>query len=246
MSIWKVGTVLCLVAALLPVFWSWNLARRHRHLQKLLNQLPSPCGIFAANDVMACFVLQAARQNRRRVPEDLVVVGVDDDPFPNAAAGLAISSIQLPFREVGRQAARLLDERWRGHPAGRVLRLPPIRVVVRASTDAFMTQDTLVRQAQAYVEGHRHHHVTVSEVTRVVGTNRVTLGKHFQRELDTTLLDYLRHRRLAYARERLRQGDGNVDEVALECGFSSSSYFSRVFKQMTGQRPGAVRRGRAR
>ncbi len=225
-----------------PVFWTWNLARRNRRLQELVTGLPRPCGIFCANDVIACFVLQAARQSRLRVPEDVGVVGVDNDPFPNAAAGLAISSVELPFREVGRQAARLLDERWQGQKPGRSIRLPPVRVVVRASTDAFMTRDELVRKAQAYVEARRNRRITVGEVTRAAGTNRMTLGKHFQRELDTTPLEYVRQRRVAYALERLRQGQANVDEVAFECGYSSTSYFSRVFKQLTGQRPGAIRR----
>jgi AraC-like DNA-binding protein len=67
----------------------------------------------------------------------------------------------------------------------------------------------------------------------------VTLGKHFQQELDATLSDYLRHRRLAYAVETLRQGEATVDEVASRCGFSSTSYFSRVLKAETGRRPGA-------
>ncbi len=225
----------------LPVYWSWNLAQRHARLLELLAALPRPCGVFAANDVIACFVLQAARQIGRRVPEDFGVIGVDNDPFPNAAAGLAISSIELPFREIGRAAARLLHERWQGAAPGRLLRLPPIRVVVRTSTDAFMTQNALVRKAQAFIEAHRHRRVTVNEITRAVGTNRMTLGKHFQRELDTTLLDYIRRRRLAYAIERLRQGDATVDEVAFTCGFSSASYFSRMLAKETGQRPGAVR-----
>ena len=229
-------------AETVPVFWTWNLARRNRYLQDLVARLPKPCGVFCANDVIACFALQAARQGRLRVPEEVGVVGVDNDPFPNAAAGLAISSVELPFREVGRQAARLLDERWKGRKPGQAIRLPPIRVVVRASTDAFMTQDEMVRKAQAYVETRRERRITVGEVTRALGTNRVTLGKRFQRELDTNLLEYVRQRRVAYATERLRQGDANVDEVAFTCGYSSTSYFSRVFKQVTGQRPGAVRR----
>jgi LacI family transcriptional regulator len=228
----------------LPVFWSSNLARRNQRLQEVIQRLPKPCGIFAANDVIACFILQAARHSRYRVPEDLGVVGVDNDPFPNAAAGLAISSIELPFREVGRQAARLLEDQWLRRPRREVLRLPPVRVVVRASTDTFMTQDPLLRKAQAYVESCRHQRITVKQVTRAVGSNRVTLGKRFQRELDTTLHEYLRRRRLDFAAERLRQGDVNVEEVAFECGFSSTSYFSRLFKQVTGQRPGALRRWR--
>jgi LacI family transcriptional regulator len=226
----------------LPVYWSWNLAQRHARLLELLAALPRPCGIFAANDVIACFVLQAARQIGRRIPEDFGVIGVDNDPFPNAAAGLAISSIELPFREIGRAAARLLAERWQGAAPGRLVRLPPIRVIVRTSTDAFMAQDVFVRKAQAYVEAHRHQRVTVNEVTRAVGTNRVTLGKHFQRELAATPLDYIRRRRLAYAVECLRQGDATVDEVAFRCGFSSASYFSRMLAKETGQRPGSIRR----
>ncbi len=238
---------ICLFSAReLPVYWSWNLAQRHARLLRLLAELPRPCGIFAANDVIACFVLQAARQIGRRVPEDFGVIGVDNDPFPNAAAGLAISSIELPFREIGRTAARLLHQRWQGAAPGRVVRLPPIRVIVRTSTDAFMAQNALVRKAQAYIESHRQQRVTVNEVTRAVGTNRVTLGKHFQRELDATLLDYIRRRRLAYAVECLRQGVATVDEVAFECGFSSASYFSRMLKKMTGQRPGSIRRGQSR
>jgi LacI family transcriptional regulator len=229
----------------LPVFWSWNLARRNRRLQQLLKTLPKPCGIFAANDVIACFILQAARQSNCRVPEDFGLVGVDNDPFPNAAAGLAISSIELPFREIGRQAARLLEEQWSLGAHTKSLRLPPVRVAVRASTDTFMTEDPLLRKAQAYVESWRHQRLTVQAVTRAVGTNRVTLGKRFQRELDTTLHDYVRRRRLDFAAERLRQGAGNVEEIAFQCGFSSASYFSRLFKQVTGQRPGAARRWRA-
>ncbi|MEO6434664.1 MAG: substrate-binding domain-containing protein [Tepidisphaeraceae bacterium] len=230
----------------MPVFWSWNLARRNRRLQEVLAELPRPCGVFAANDVIACFVLQAARHISRRVPEDIGVVGVDNDPFPNAAAGLAISSIELPFREVGRQAARFLEDRWNGAKPGRLVRLPPVRVVVRASTDAFMTSHALVRAAQAYVESRRHERVTVAEVTRAVRTNRVTLGKHFRRELDATLLDYLRRRRLAYAAEQLRAGEATVEQVAARCGFSSASYFSRVFTSHTGHRPGAVRRAQGK
>jgi LacI family transcriptional regulator len=226
----------------LPVFWSWNLTRRNRQIQELLARLPKPCGILAANDVVACFVLQAARFNGARVPDDFGVVGVDNDPLPNAAAGLAISSIDLPFREVGRQAARLLHERWQGRRPGALVKLPPIRVVVRSSTDVFMSPIALVRKAQAFIESNRRQRVTVAQIAAAVGSNRVTLGKYFHREFDTTLLEYICRRRLAYAIELLRQGDDTVDEVAWKCGFSSASYFSRIFKKFTNQRPGAVRR----
>jgi LacI family transcriptional regulator len=240
------SSVNCLFdAKKLPVFWSWNLTQRNQHIQELLARLPRPCGIMAANDVVACFVLQAARHHGMRVPDDFGVVGVDNDPLPNAAAGLAISSIDLPFREVGRQAARLLHERWHGRQAGSTVKLPPIRVVVRSSTNIFMSPASLVRKAQAFIESHRHQRVTVAQLAAEVGSNRVTLGKYFHREFDTTLLEYICRRRLAYATELLRLGEDTVDEVAWKCGFSSTSYFSKIFKRFTNQRPGAARNFRS-
>jgi LacI family transcriptional regulator len=230
--------------ATLPVDLSSNLVGRNQRLQELISALPKPCGVLAANDAIACFVLHAARQQRCRVPEDLGVVGVDNDPLPNAAAGLALSSVELPFREVGRQAARLLGERWRGRTAACSISLPPVRVVVRASTDAFMTEHPLVRKAQSYIESRRGEWMSVMDVARAVGTTHVTLARHFQRELNTTPSDYLRRRRIAHASERLRQGEAKVYEVAAACGYSSTSYFGRVFKQLTGQRPGSLRHSR--
>jgi LacI family transcriptional regulator len=229
---------------LLPVFWTENLARRNECLQGLIRGLPSPCGVFTANDVIACFVLQAARHQHYRVPQDLGVIGVDNDPFPSATAGMTISSIELPFREVGRQATRLLDQYWQNQTVGKSVRLPPVRVVVRVSSDAFMTVDAMVRKAQNFIETRRHGHLSATDVTRAVGSNHTTLGKRFQRELGVTLHEYLLRRRLAYAQERLYQGDASVEQVASECGFSSASYFSQVFTQVIGQRPGLVRRSR--
>lgn len=227
----------------LPVYWNLNVATRTTGLKDVLGRLPYPCGVFAANDVIACFVLQTARAIKRTVPGDIGVVGVDNDPFPNAAAGLAISSIELPFREVGRIAAKLLGTRWKGEAPGRVIRLSPLGVVVRTSTDAFMTTDQLVKEAQQYVEARRDLRVTVNDVVSAIKSNRVTMSKHFQRELGTSVIDYIRRRRLDYAAEQLRRGTRTVEEIAVDCGYSSASYFSRQLKRLTGQRPGMLRRG---
>lgn len=226
----------------LPVFWTWDVIRRSENLFNLLESLPTPCGVFAANDVIACFVLQAAREKGYRVPEAIGVVGVDDDPLPNAAAGLAISSVHPDFRNVGRQAAQLLDEISHHKPVPERILIPPVRVVVRASTDAFMTDDPLVNRAQQYVETHRHEPVLVNEVIRALGTNRVTLGKKFRQHLNVGLQEYILNRRIEYASEQLREGRMSVEKIAEVCGFSSSSYFSRVFKKVVRTSPGEVRR----
>ena len=122
--------------------------------------------------------------------------------------------------------------------------IPPVCVAVRASTDEFMTDDPLVSRAQRYIETHRQERVLVGDVIRELGTNRVTLGKKFQRHLDVGLQEYILSRRVEYASDLLREGGISVEKVAEICGFSSSSYFSRVFKKVVQRSPGSIRRKR--
>jgi AraC-like DNA-binding protein len=115
---------------------------------------------------------------------------------------------------------------------------------VRASTDEFMTDDPLVSRAQSYIESRRKERVLVEDVIRALGTNRVTLGKKFQRHLDMGLQEYILGRRVEYAGDLLREGGMSVEKIAEVCGFSSSSYFSRVFKKVMQRSPGSLRRKR--
>lgn len=225
----------------LPVYWQSNFSRRDSALLHILRELPKPCGIFAANDVIACFLIETARVHGIRVPQQIGVIGTDDDPVPNATAGMDISSVQAPFREVGWHTAALLDRRCRGQKIKPKLVLPPIRVMPRTSTNAFMVSDALVRKAQAYIEEHRSGPIRVATVVRAIGTTPITLIRHFQRHLKVAPVDYIRTRRIEYARELLREGKLNVEEVAAACGFHSSSYFCKTFRRVTNRRPGDLR-----
>jgi LacI family transcriptional regulator len=226
----------------LPIYWSSCLERCQAELSRIIAKLPMPCGVFAANDVIACFIIETARQCARRVPQQVGVIGVDDDPVPNAGAGLAITSVQTPFREVGRQAAARLDAQLRGHATGRArIVLPPVRVVVRASTDVFMVADPIVRRAQAFIEDKRGGRVFVRDVARAVGVTTVTLDKRFLRRLHLTPSAYSLQRRLEYAGELLRAGELNVEEAAAACGFHNCSYFCMIFRRLMGTTPGRIR-----
>lgn len=225
----------------LPVYRSARWKSREHELSHALRSLPMPCGIFAANDVIACYVIQAARALGFRVPEQLGVLGVDDDPIPNAASGLAISTVHVPFREAGRRAAALLDDRTRGKTPPRPAALPPVRVVVRTSTNAFMVGDSLVRRAQTYMAEHHAERLTVGQIVQALRTTPVTLGKRFRQHLKLTPSQYILQRRLEYAKELLRAGDLSVAQIAEACHFHDCSYFCQVFKRAIGTSPGALR-----
>jgi len=176
------------------------------------------------------------------IPQLMGIIGVDDDPVPNAAAGMAISSVQPPFREIGRRAAALLDRMRKGGRVSQRTILPPIRVVTRTSTDIFMAGDPLLQKAQSYIEKNRHHPVRAGAVAKTAGTTSVTLAKHFQRHLKILPSDYILQRRIEYSKELLREGRLLIGEIATLCGFHSASYYSKIFKQLTGSRPTQIRR----
>jgi LacI family transcriptional regulator len=169
------------------------------------------------------------------------VIGVDNDMIPNAAAGLSISSVEPPFRSLGWKAAEALDGHREGKKVPLRTILPPVRVVVRASTDVFMVENSFVRRIQAYIEEHRGGPILVADVAKATGTTTVTLGKRFQEYLNITPSEYILRRRIEYAKELLRKGDLNVEEVSSVCGFHSCSYFCHVFRRMTRATPGSFR-----
>ena len=225
----------------LPVYRRTNFSHRNRELHEIIKKVPKPCGIFAVNDVVACFVIESARSHGFNIPYEVGVLGVDDDPISNAAAGLAISSVQLPLREIGRQAGMILDQLAQGKPVPPKLFLSPVRVIARASTDAFMVADNLIRAAQAYIEANRHRSLRVEEVIKHTKTTAVTLGRRFERVLNVFPSKYILIRRIEYAKELLREGKLNISEVSQHCGFHSCSYFCHMFKRVTKSTPTEVR-----
>jgi len=226
----------------LPTYWRSNFRKRHQEIYRVIQNLPKPCGIFAVNDVIACFIIETVRFYGFNVPHEIGVIGVDDDPVPNAVAGISISSVQLPFREVGKQAAVLLHRMMRQKTGTPRLILPPVRVVVRTSTDTFMVQDPLIRSAQTFIEQHRNRPLRVQEVIKASRSTAMTLGKRFRRLLHLTPSEYIMIRRIEYAKELLRERKLNVEQVSCECGFHSCSYFCQMFRRVAGVTPGECRR----
>ena len=218
-------------------YWWIREAKNRNTLHQVLTALPNPCGIFAANDTIAFFLIETARLYGIAVPERIGIIGADDDPVANASSHLGISSVQLPWREVGRRAAEALHLLMRGKKCPHRQLLAPTRVVVRASTDTFMTEDPLLRRAQCYIEANRQRHVRVAEVVRALATTKVTLSHRFARHLNTTPADYILRRRIEHAKDLLRAGKLNVGEVSETCEFHCCSYFCQVFKSVTGVSP---------
>lgn len=205
--------------------------------------LRKPCGVFAGCDSWAHIVARHARLGGYRVPEDIAIVGVDNDLLKCEMTAPPLSSVAVPWRSVGEQAARLVRDGLRGKPiAGRRLVIEPTEVVSRRSSDTFAVDDPLVETALAWIHQHLLYPLTVPVVARAVGTTRQRLERLFRRALGRTVMQETRRARVELARRLLSSTNYPLPEVAQRSGFTSASLLSIAFRTETGLPPGAYRR----
>jgi len=208
-----------------------------------LKALPKPLGVFATNDFTAAPMLDICRHAGIRVPEDVCVLGVDNDELFTKVTHPPLSSIDLPTRKIGFEAARLLDALMAGGaaPAEPVL-LPPIRVETRQSTNLLAIPDQDVQTAVRYIRERVHTQVSVEDLLKVVSVNRRYLERKFRQYLGRSPLQEIRRVRLDKAKEMLSASDLSVAAIARRSGFPNAERLANVFHASVGITPTAYRR----
>jgi LacI family transcriptional regulator len=212
-------------------------------LQQWLRDLPKPAGVFACNDIYAMQIVEACRLAELRVPDDIAVIGVDNDELRCELARPSLSSIILPAERIGYEAAALLERLIDGsRPPRRPRLLPPVGVVRRQSTDVLAGRDPDVTAAVAFIRDHAHRPLSVDDVLEAVPVSRRALERRFRAALECSIGEEIRRVHVERARELLASTALLMDEVAEQAGFSSVHYLCRVFRQEMGLTPTAYRR----
>ncbi len=205
-------------------------------LERWLEALPKPCGIFAANDAVGEEVLGACAHIGIPVPDDVAVMGVDNHEYFCESTTPTLSSIALDLRAEGRAAVELLDNLMSAHgkkrPA-RPTRFVPARTsVFRASTR--FARDRRVAHALEFIRLNAcTEKFSPRDVVREMGVSRTLADKLFRAVVGQTMLDEIHTVRLARAKELLAAGNA-PDFVGAECGYSSHDDFRRVFRKRVG------------
>jgi LacI family transcriptional regulator len=212
-------------------------------IMEWLSRLRKPCGIFALCDAHARMLARYARAANLRVPEDVALVGVDNDTFECEITAPPLSSVAVPWRSVGESAARLVQLGLRGTPiAGRRVLVKPLDVVVRRSSDAFAIENSLVSAAVAWIHGHADGRLTVPLIASAISVSRQRLERHFRRHLGRTVVEEIRRTRVEVARRLLSTTQLPLPEIAKRSGFTNSALLSVAFRREVGVPPGAYRR----
>ncbi|WP_428937557.1 substrate-binding domain-containing protein [Fontivita pretiosa] len=224
--------------------------RRHRRrasaMSNWLLSLPKPLALFAANDLWGFELVQAARDAGLHVPDDVAVLGVDNEELLCEMAHPPLSSIRIAAEQIGRAAVMLLDrmllEGLTNLPASSLPpRIPPIEVVTRQSTDVLAVEDPNVAEAIRYIRAHAVEGLSVKQMLDALPVNRRTLERRFISVLGHSPLDEIRRVRLERAKALL-QTDLPIYEVAARSGFATAEYLATSFLQATGMTPTAYRR----
>lgn len=215
-------------------------------LKDWLGSLPRPCGILAANDEMGEWVIAAANDLKLAIPEDIAVVGIDNDEIRCECTRPPLASISPDFEESGRLAVHLLARRIRCPQMKPVVELfgnaPFVR---RASARVFARRDYSVTKAVEYIRLHAKDGIDVDDVACAMNTGRRTAEDRFRRFAGHSIRDELAAVRLELAQRLLSDPCIALDEVAHGCGYSDVCVFRRFFKRQTGQPPCAWRKASA-
>jgi LacI family transcriptional regulator len=208
-----------------------------------LSSLRKPCGIFALCDAWARMVARYASAANLRMPEEVALVGVDNDAFECEITVPPLSSVAVPWRSFGESAAQLVQLGLRGIPiAGRRVLVAPLDVVTRRSSDALAIEDALVSAGVAWIHGHIERRLTVPMVASAISVSRQRLERHFRRHLGRSVLDEIRRTRVEVARRLLSTTRLALPEIAKRSGFTNAALLNVAFRREMGVPPGAYRR----
>ncbi|QDU93821.1 Xylose operon regulatory protein [Lignipirellula cremea] len=208
-----------------------------------LKSLTSPTGLFVCNDIRGQQVLNACRTLDLAVPDDVAVIGVDDDDAVCPLSDPPLTSVRPDAERAGYRAAEILDAMMNGEPApARVEYIPPTTVVQRMSTQVMAVEDREVARVCRFIREHACDGIDVNDVTEFTSLSRRQLERRFRTELNRTLHEEITAARLTRVKQLLQETRMTLEQIAPLAGFSHKESLSAVFKRDLGETPGEYRR----
>jgi LacI family transcriptional regulator len=216
----------------------WELAEDPAFHRRWLRLFQPPAAVMAMNDHTACLLIDGCRQLGWRVPEDIAVLGVNNDEFFCEYADIPLSSIDRNLDRIGYEAGGLLERLIKGEasPQTRLL-VPPGPLVVRRSTAAIAINDPDVAAAARLIDEQSAYGIQVRDVLAAVPVSRRAMERKMRLALGQTPAQHIRQTRLDRARQLLKETDLPLADIAERTGFRYRTHLSMAFKRTFGQTP---------
>ncbi|MBU0715885.1 MAG: substrate-binding domain-containing protein [Verrucomicrobia bacterium] len=220
--------------------YSWTPA----NLKSWLKSLPPRTGIFAATDFIGIMVIDACRELGLAMPEDMGVIGVDDNVMLCEMASTPLTSIATDARRLGFEAAQILDLMMKGKkPRQHQIKLPPLDIVVRRSTEFFAIDDPILAKAMQFIAANCRNRISVPDVLKNTPLLcRRNLERRFREKLSCSIHETIIRARINRAKRSLAETNRTMATVAEQAGFSDAKKLDEYFRKATGLTPTAYRK----
>jgi LacI family transcriptional regulator len=214
----------------------------YERLRKWLRSLPKPVGIMASDDYRAREISEACIGLGLKVPDDIAIVGVMNDPMLCSLTVPLLSSVSIPARQIGHEAARMLDQMMHGKRVPKQLTaLVPSGIVTRQSSDVVAVSDPDLNNAVRFIREHACDPIDVSDVVKAIALSRRTLERKFLQELGRTPREEIIRIRISRAKTLLIDSTLKIADISRTCGFGRHIKFPRLFKHFVGKSPSEYR-----
>ncbi len=212
-------------------------------LSKWLAALKRPTGLFVCNDIRGQQVLNACRYAGIAVPDDIGVIGVDDDEATCLLCDPALSSVRPDAERVGFRACEVLHDMMVGiQPTWDIELVAPKSVSERLSTNVVAVDDQELASVCRFIRQHACDGIKVSDVTEITSLSRRQLERRFREELGRTPHEQITKTQIDRVKQLLRETDMTLEQIAPKAGYSHKESLSAIFKRETGETPGDYRR----
>ncbi|MBU2876575.1 MULTISPECIES: XylR family transcriptional regulator [Aliiglaciecola] len=217
-----------------PETWQYSMNR----LSDWLQSLPNPVGVISVTDARARHLLQACDHTGKLVPDQISIVGIDDDDIARNLSRISLSSVTQGCFEMGFQAAKLLHRRLDNpNLKNKIVMVPPVGVAQRQSTDFKALKDPHVIQAMHFIRQNACRGIKVDQVLDYVGISRSNLETRFYEERGHSIHNEIHNEKLEKACSMLKSGENQTSEIAAMCGYPSLQYMYAVFRKHFDQTP---------
>jgi LacI family transcriptional regulator len=230
----------------LPIRFAHSHHRLMQTRSRLLDWLENarfPVGILAGIDMLARHVAQICTETGIRIPEDVAIVGGDNEPTICLHPKPTLTSVECEYDNVGYQAAQMLHRLLRGDELkNQVVLIKPKELVVRQSSDFIYVDDEIVSDAMQFIARNSHRAIGVAKVAAAAGTARRTLELRFKNYVGRSVAAEIRRVRMDHARRLLANSDQSIAQIARLTGIGTAHHFARLFRREFGISPSEYRK----
>lgn len=217
------------------------------NLENWIKEQPQPLALMACNDVRGLHVLDACNRAGIMVPEEVAVVGVDNEEILCELCCPQLSSVEPDSEQIGYRAAELLDQLMTHRSAAiKKIQIPPIHVVSRRSSESLAVADRVVMMAMRFIHNQALGGCRVADVLHHVRVSRTSLERKFRQHLNRSPQTEIRAVQMRRAKELLVGTDFTLEHIAGLCGFEHPEYMSVMFKRIYRQTPGEHRKAHSK